>query len=310
MKRQFSVLNWQLLLLVLMFLVQTSFAQQQQQKQQSSRQEKNSVRIEKFQLDSKLMNRQMPYRVIFPRGYDAAAKENRYPVIYLLHGFGGHFDNWADKTKLAEYAASFDFLIVMPEGENGWYTDNPAKPNDRYESYIVQELIPEVDKNFRTLAARESRVIGGLSMGGFGALKFGLKYPDKFILAGSFSGAVAASSYRKLEELPPGALRDSIVGVFGEPGSEAHRANNLFKMVGEAPPEKLVSLPFLYLSCGTEDQLMLLPLHRAFTELLAQRKIPHEYRQLPGGHNWVFWNAQALEFLRLADALVKAKSKL
>jgi putative tributyrin esterase len=265
-----------------------------------------AAKFENFQLDSKLMARRMPYRVVFPKNYDKA-KDRRYPVVYLLHGLGGKFDNWTDKTRLAEYAADFDFLIVTPEGENGWYTDNPAKPNARYESYIVEELIPEIDKKFRTLPARENRVVGGLSMGGFGALKFGIKHPEKFVLAGSFSGAVAASSYRKVEEIPAGFLRNALVGTFGEPEGETHRANNLFKIIGEMPPEKIQSLPFLYLDCGTEDELMLLPLNRAFADLLVQRKIPHEYRQLPGKHNWAYWNAQVLEFLQLADKFVKTK---
>lgn len=268
--------------------------------------DKTAAKVENFQLNSKLMARQMPYRVVFPKDYETA-KDKRYPVVYLLHGLTGHFDNWTDKTKLAEYAAAYNFLIVTPEGENGWYTDSPTKTNERWESYIVQELMPEIDKNFRTLAVRDKRVIGGLSMGGFGALKFGVKYPDKFVLAGSFSGAVGASSYRKAEEIPAGFLRNAIVGTFGEPESETHKANDLFKIISEMPPEKISALPFLYVSCGTEDELGLLPLNRAFTDILVQRKIPHEYRQLPGKHNWVFWNAQVLEFLQVADTFVNVK---
>src|SRR5207248_10367596 len=104
----------------------------------------------------------------------------RYPVIYLLHGFGGHYNNWTDKTKVAQYAKQYGFLIVTPEGADGWYTDSVSAPNDRYESYIIQELIPEIDKTYRTLADRDHRAVAGLSMGGYGSVKFGLKYPDRF----------------------------------------------------------------------------------------------------------------------------------
>src|SRR6266404_2867676 len=130
------------------------------------------------QLESKLMNRRMPYRIILPGNYLNSNETLRYPVIYLLHGLTGHYDNWTDKTKVAEYAKKHNFIIVTPEGDNGWYTDSISTANDRYESYIIKELIPEIDKNYRTVLDRDHRAIAGLSMGGYGGLKFGLKYPE------------------------------------------------------------------------------------------------------------------------------------
>ncbi len=143
-----------------------------------------------LKLDSKLMKREMPYRVILPVGYENSNEKTFYPVIYLLHGLTGHYNNWTDSTKLVEYAKNYKFIIVTPEGANGWYSDSVSAPNDKYESYIIQELIPEIEKKFRAKTDRENRVIAGLSMGGFGAMKFGLKYPEKFRLIGSFSGAL------------------------------------------------------------------------------------------------------------------------
>ena len=155
------------------------------------------VRTEK--LESKLMGREMPFRVILPAGYaDAANSTKRYPVIYLLHGLTGNFANWTERTDITEAARWTDAIIVTPEGENGWYTDSVTKPEDRHESYIVKELIPDIDKRYRTKAERKSRAIAGLSMGGYGALKFGLKYPEMFSLAGSFSGALGAATFPAL----------------------------------------------------------------------------------------------------------------
>ena len=114
------------------------------------------------------MGREMPYRVILPQDY-LLNKEARYPVIYLLHGLYGHFDKWTDKTGIRSYAANYKFIIVTPEGGDGWYTDSVSAPNDKYESYIVRELIPEIDKKFRTQADRGHRAIAGLSMGGYGS---------------------------------------------------------------------------------------------------------------------------------------------
>ncbi len=151
-------------------------------------------KVQNLKLNSKLMAREMPYRAILPDDYSNSNEKRSYPVIYLLHGLSGHYDNWTDKTKLAEYSTKYSFIIVTPEGGDGWYTDSVSVPNDKYESYIVQELIPAVEKDFRTLADRDHRFIAGLSMGGYGAIKFGLKYPEKFSLVGSFSGALGAAT--------------------------------------------------------------------------------------------------------------------
>src|SRR5258706_2280637 len=116
-----------------------------------------AVKIEprEQKLDSKLMARQMPYRIILPPRYDDKANAGmRYPVIYLLHGLTGHYTNWTDKTKLADYVAGHNFIIVKPEGNDGWYTDSISVANDQYESYISQERIPEIDKKVRKRADR------------------------------------------------------------------------------------------------------------------------------------------------------------
>lgn len=257
-----------------------------------------------FKLSSKLMAREMPYRVILPKNYEAR-KNERFPVLYLLHGLTGHFDNWADRTKLKEYAANYDYIIVTPEGDNGWYSDSASTANDKYESYIVQELIPEIDGKFRTLAMREHRAIAGLSMGGYGSLKFGLKYPEKFFVAGSFSGALGAASFT---EKTAGAIGKSIDAIFGGVDSETRNSNDIFKLVREISPEKIKALPFIYLDCGTED--FLFQNNREFVALLVEKKVPHEFRQLPGKHDWVYWDSQVQEFLRLSGKLLKNRTAI
>lgn len=262
--------------------------------------------VKEERLASKLMGRDMPYRVVLPAAYsDAKSSAFRYPVIYLLHGLTGHYDNWTDRTKLTDYAARYNFIIVTPEGENGWYTDSATKQTDKYESYIIKELIPEIDKKFRTAADRSNRSIAGLSMGGFGALKFGLKYPEMFRLAGSFSGALFASSYRTADDLPPGNIRTSLITIFGEPDSATKKSNDLFALVREASPEKIKAMPFLYIDCGTED--FLFKNNTDFIQLLVEKKVPHEYRQLPGVHDWKYWDMQVKEFLQVAERAFSVK---
>ncbi|MGI8467553.1 MAG: alpha/beta hydrolase [Pyrinomonadaceae bacterium] len=267
----------------------------------------NTVSASDYKSSSKLMARQMPYRVMLPPNY-ATDTQTRFPVIYLLHGLTGHFDNWSDKTKLAEYLAPYNFIVVMPEGNDGWYTDSATVPNDKYESYIIQELIPEIDKNFRTLADREHRAIAGLSMGGYGSLKFGLKHPEMFSLVGSFSGALGAANWTEKEIGTKGAIAESILSVYGAPDSQTRKENNIFQMVKDITPEKVKTLPFIYQSCGTED--FLIQNNHDFQNLLNEKKIPHEYLESPGIHNWVFWDAQIREFLELSDRVLnKAGAK-
>jgi S-formylglutathione hydrolase FrmB len=258
-------------------------------------------RVETVRFASKLTGREMPYSVLLPLDYSRPAnRATRYPVLYLLHGLTGHYDDWLSRTKLAYYAAAYQLIIVTPEGGNGWYTDSESAPADKYESYIVQELIPHVAASYRTIETREGRAVAGLSMGGYGALKFGVKHADKFVFAASMSGAVGAASWNREEDLPGGLIRRSLVETFGAPDSPTHKANDLFVLFRDLPPERIGALPFLYLDCGTEDELQLLPTNRALADLFVARKIPHEYRQLPGKHNWQYWNQQIQDVLRIA----------
>lgn len=258
--------------------------------------------FQELKLESRLMKREMPYRVILPASYANSDEKTYYPVIYLLHGLTGHFDNWTDKTKLTEYAAKYNFIIVTPEGGDGWYTDSATVPNDKYESYIIRELIPEIDKNFRTLADRDHRAVAGLSMGGYGAIKFGLKYPEKFALVGSFSGALGITSVTDKNSQP--WISKSVMNVYGGAESETRKANDIFRIARETPAEKIKTLPFVYLDCGTED--FLINNNRDFAALLLEKKIPHEFRQLPGAHTWTYWNAQAREFLAVGEKFLQA----
>lgn len=251
-------------------------------------------------LKSALMGRDMPYRVIVP-AVDKAAANERFPVIYLLHGLTGHFSNWTDKSKLVDYASRHRYIIVTPEGSNGWYTDSVSVTNDKYESYIVKELIPEIDKKFSTLADRDHRVIAGLSMGGYGSLKFGMKFPEMFTLIGSFSGALGTASWT---EKNAGMIAKTIDSVFGpEAGNDVRKANDVFKLAKDLTAESVKTLPYIYISCGTED--FLIKNNQDFLAILNEKKVFHEYREHPGVHDWVFWDDQVREFLDVADRRLK-----
>jgi putative tributyrin esterase len=263
------------------------------------------ARVQTISFQSQLVGKTLPYNVVLPVSYDQpSALATRYPVLYLLHGLTGHYDNWTTRTRVSEYAAAYEIIIVTPEGNDGWYTDSQMAPAEKYETYMIKELIPDIDRRFRTINGRPGRAIAGLSMGGYGALKFGVKYPAMFAFAGSMSGAPNAASWTREESFD--FIWRSLHPVFGDEGSATRAANDLPKLYRKLPAEQIAALPYIYLDCGTEDHL--LASNRSFVEILVTKKIPHEYRELPGGHSWEYWDARVQEVLKVAMTKMQRRS--
>jgi S-formylglutathione hydrolase FrmB len=252
-------------------------------------------RVDTVKFQSKLVNATLPYNVILPPDYDAA-KTARYPVLYLLHGLTGHYTDWVARTNIADYAVQYRIIVVTPEGNDSWYIEN-------YETYILQELIPDVQQRYRTIEARDGRAIAGLSMGGYGAIKFGLKSPQTFAFAASMSGAFGMTRFT--DEQVPASWRESLK-LFGPAGSQTRKANDLFELIGNVPASQITSLPYFYFDCGTEDSPLIFPYNRQLADMMVDRKIPHEYRELPGDHSWAYWDRQVQEILRLAGQKLAA----
>jgi len=253
-------------------------------------------RVDTVRFQSKLVNATLPYNVILPTDYDSA-RSTRYPVLYLLHGLTGHYSDWVSRTNIADYAAAYQLIVVMPEGNDSWYTDSAIVTTDKYESYILQELLPDVQQRYRTIEARYGRAIAGLSMGGYGAIKFGLKSPQTFAFAASMSGAFGVT--RSSEKDIPASWQNSLK-LFGPVGSETRKTNDLFEIIRDLSAARISSLPYFYFDCGTEDLPLLFTWNRELAVLMHEKKIPHEYRELPGDHSWNYWDRQIQEILRIA----------
>lgn len=260
--------------------------------------------IETVQFHSKLINATLPYEAILPADYRTSTT-TRYPVLYLLHGHGGHYTDWPTRSNIADYAAQYRMIVVMPEGNNSWYVDGARGTDDKYESYILRELMPDVDKRFRTIQSRYGRAIAGLSMGGYGAIKFGLKYPSAFVFAASMSGAFGVTRYTQTEM--GGTNWEPFISTFGPVGSETRKANDVFEITRALSPARVPSLPYFYFDCGTEDAAQHFKANRELSEIFLEKKISHEYRELPGDHSWAYWDHQVQEVLRIAAEKLKAK---
>lgn len=243
-------------------------------------------------LDSKLTKRQMPFRILLPEDY--SNPQSRFPVLYLLHGLFGSFENWTDLTCIAENPARQGLIIVMPEGENGWYTDG-NNSEDRYESYLISELILKVDEEFRTIPNAKGRAIAGLSMGGYGALKFALKFPRLFEFAASISGAFDAPKW--CDELQE-EFRESISRIYGDAVSRIRADNDLSLITKNLSDSEIDNLPFLYFDCGVNDSF--LAANEKLSGLFARAGVNHEFYALPGGHDWDYWDKRSVFLLDLA----------
>jgi S-formylglutathione hydrolase FrmB len=222
----------------------------------------------------------MPYEVVLPIGY--AAGRQRYPVLYLLHGWQGDETDWIKLSHLTELAASYRLIIVTPRAENSWYVNSATNPTNRYFDYILDDLIEDVDSQYRSIADAQHRAIAGLSMGGYGALLFGLRRPALFGFAASISGAFSGPS--GIEEVMP-QLKPSIDQAYGSSGSATRKENDLDSLIAAADPS---TVPYLFLACGTVDPL--LPANRHLVAELSEYKLRYEYHEFPGAHTWSFWD--------------------
>lgn len=242
---------------------------------------------------SAALKRSIPYRVIVPDNY--AATSTRYPVLYLLHGHGGMFTNWTDRTTVADDAAGHPLIIVMPSGENSWYVDGAN--GQAWESFLTKDLIEEIDSHYRTLPSRESRMIAGLSMGGYGAVKAGLSHPELYAFVGSFSGAFDIT---RPGDVFHGESKPDVMSVFGPIGSSVRSANDIYALSARASTS---ASPYFWIACGTSDPW--LEPNRELVRTLNARGLAYEYHERPGGHEWGFWQ-WAIRSL-LADPHVPAR---
>jgi S-formylglutathione hydrolase FrmB len=247
-------------------------------------------RLEEESFDSPALGRSMHYRVLLPANYDTSLL--RYPVLYLLHGLGGNYTDWTTRSNVAEYSRSLPLIIVMPDGENGWYT-NAADGSARFEDYILTDLQADVVKKFRTINSRYGRAIAGLSMGGYGALKLALKRPATFSVAASFSGAFSATRQGELERLIGGAEADRLQKIFGPAGSQARRENDVFTLAAALKP---AGAPYIHIDCGIADN-SLIDANRELVAAIHKTGAAYEYHEVAGAHSWDYWDRRIREFL-------------
>jgi len=245
-----------------------------------------------MQFHSPSLNKACSMNVLLP---DRQTSPGPYPVFYLLHGLSDDHSIWMRRTSLERYVQDLPLIVVMPDGGRSFYCD--ALEGPAYETHIVRDVIGTVDRFCNTVASREGRVIGGLSMGGYGALKLALKWQGMFCSAVSHSGAPAITR-RRPEEIR-GDMRVEFPQIFGQ---RPEGGKDCVYRLAETADRSL--LPALRIDCGTEDGLV--ESNRDFHRHLESLEIPHEYAEYPGAHTWDYWDLhiqEAIAFHRKALGL-------
>ena len=214
-----------------------------------------------------------------------------FATYYLLHGLSDDYTVWMRRTRIEWYVREMPLMVVMPDGFRGFYTDNAEGPE--YGRYMTEELVSFVERNFPARRNRAARCIGGLSMGGYGALRTALARPDLFASANSHSGVVMHGG--KEAPRPDGPL--SLVEFRRVFGHKPRGSNHDLLALASAAKHSGTPLPKLLLDCGTDD--FLLEDNRQFHRELTSLGVHHEYREFPGAHTWDYWDEHvrdALEF--------------
>jgi enterochelin esterase-like enzyme len=235
---------------------------------------------------SPALGRDMPYQVYLPKGYDSGS-DQRYPVLFMLHGLGGDHSTWerdglfAEATELIERGEIPEMIIVTPEGEQGYWIDH-AYNGPQYGTYLSHDLVGAIDARYRTIAARDSRAIGGMSMGGHGALQIAMNNPDAFGIVGAHSVALRT--------------KQEAFAFFGD--EQYFRAHDPVSLCQK--DQSTARSMTIWIDIGAEDPWFAAA--NRFHDQLKTTSIPHDWHVFSGGHDDSYWSSHMTDYLRFYGA--------
>jgi enterochelin esterase-like enzyme len=213
-------------------------------------------------ISSSILDMDVNYSVYLPPSYESGGP---FPVLYLLHGYYGNHLDWPRNgmrqimDRELNSGNSTEMIVIMPDGMDSFYIDDFDERKLDYEQFFFQEFVPELESKFNIVKAKTHRGIAGLSMGGYGATTYGLKYHHLFSFAYSMSGVVF------LDE----------------------KFENIFEIVNSKTSTELTQLPKIFLDCGTED--FLFDSNDYLSNFLTQKNIEHTFIKGIGAHEWSYW---------------------
>jgi S-formylglutathione hydrolase FrmB len=239
------------------------------------------------------------YTLILPAKYD---KSIHYPILYLLHGHSGDHSDWIKRTKIANYVKDLPLIVVMPDGENSWYVNSVVDPAHRFEDYIITDLLQHLQQRYSIDTLRQA--IAGLSMGGNGSAVLALRHPGRFRFVGSLSGAITIP--RAMDDTSKRAgryLGPTMRKAYGDRPGQFRRDHDVFQLSRQPRRDTLV---YFYFVAGIQDEFNdFLPAHRELMEILGTNKYAYEYHEMPGRHNWQFWDREIQPILKRMKEVMK-----
>jgi len=241
--------------------------------------------IQTVRHQSVCLNAEKTFNIFVPPN---AKPDERFPVLFILHGAYGGCDDWTSRTRVAELARNYRMILVFPDGSpNSWYVNSPIEKNMSYETYLSHELPALIDSRYPTVANSEGRGIMGLSMGGHGALLMAAKHPDVFGSASSLSGILKITNHPKSWDIP------KRLGAFDE-NRALWESNSVWEQA-----ERFTSASVrLLFDCGVDDtKTGAIEDNRLLHEKLTSLGVPHIWRELPGTHSWDYWGGHLEEHL-------------
>lgn len=247
--------------------------------------------VETIELQSQALRGPVKMNVLVPE-----AGRTRYPVVYVLHGLGDTFATYFANTDLEAFAADHEMIIVTPEGDAGWYCNDPRERGMAWEDHVAREVVDHVDAAYPTIARRDGRAMAGFSMGGYGAMMLALKHVDRFAAVCAQAGSFAFGHQLR----PDRPERSAFMRAVAPPGG----SYDVFTITERLASAGRTALAIRFV-VGRADHL--LQINRAFHAHLTGLGIAHEYEEVEGGHQWCTVNRQlpaALAYLagRLSPA--------
>lgn len=243
---------------------------------------------------SKEMNRNVAFRFLLPEGPNPFRNNEEYyerdrKTLYLLHGHGNGNEEWIAGSSIREFASIYNLAVIMPSGENSFYLNQEAAKAN-YANYVGEELVEYTRNVFGLSQRREDTFIGGISMGGFGALHTGLEFSKNFSKIMALSSALILYDVAgKREDFDDGMMwgYDHYRYIFGDLEHVLDTRTNPEQIILDLLEQK-EPIPEIYMACGTED--FLLENNRRFKRFLDAQNIPAEYHESEGDHDFRFWN--------------------
>jgi len=263
-------------------------------------------RIDCNAINSRILKRPVHYCVYLPAGYDAGASKRppqSYPVLYFLHGLGDNertlFNSggWTLLDDLRQQHKMGEFLIAAPEGGRTFYI-NSADNSVRYSDFFLQEFVPLIEAKYRIAKGRVNRAVSGISMGGYGALRFAFAHPEMFTAVSAQSAALITESPQELDTASrSGApLGKTLASAFGDPIAPQHWKENDPFVLAQKKVTALRRLA-IYFNCGRDDNYGFEKGAAALHVQLQKEGIKHEYHPYPGDHSLSYFLSHFIEVM-------------